>query len=197
MEETIEYKGHTIEIGRDEYAESPRDWDNLGTMICRHNKYSLGDTNSFDFSNCNGWDDDEKIIKAHFGNDCIMLPLYLYDHSGITMKTTPFGCHWDSGRVGTIVVSRDTVRKEYNTKRISQKTKNQILAYLEGEVNTYDDYLTGNVWYNRITLDGEEIDSCYGYIGDSDVCLTEAKSQVDAIVLSEQKNTGIQMELDI
>jgi len=194
--ETIEYKGYTIEVGQDEYSESPREWDNLGTMICRHNRYSLGDKNSFDFSGCNGWDADERIIKAHFGSDCIMLPLYLYDHSGITMKTTPFGCHWDSGRVGTIVVSRKDVRKEYSVKRVSPKLQNQILTYLEGEVKTYDNYLTGDVWYNKIMKDGEEIDSCYGYFG-YNLCVSEAKAQVDAMILTELRTTGVQMELDL
>jgi len=194
--ELTEYKEYTIEIGRDEYPENPRHWDNIGTMICRHNRLSLGDEHSIDFSECNSWNDDENIIKDIFGLDCIMLPLYLYNHSGITMKTTPFSCRFDSGRVGTIVVSRKKARNELNVKRITKNTKNQILKYLEGEVQTYDHYISGNVWYNKILKDGEEIDSCYGYYGE-DTCLSEAKHQVDHIVLTEQKKTGIQMELDL
>ena len=32
-----------IRIMHDECAESPREWDNLGTMVCAHRRYSLGD----------------------------------------------------------------------------------------------------------------------------------------------------------
>lgn len=38
-----EYKGYTIEIRQDELAGSPREWDNLGTMVCFHRRYNLGD----------------------------------------------------------------------------------------------------------------------------------------------------------
>ena len=31
-----------------------------------------------------------------------ILPLYLYDHSGLTMSTNDFGDRWDSGCVGFI-----------------------------------------------------------------------------------------------
>jgi len=35
--ETIDYKGHTIEIGFDPDPQDPREWDcHLGTMICNH-----------------------------------------------------------------------------------------------------------------------------------------------------------------
>jgi len=60
-------------------------------------------------------------IKTH-----IILPLYLYDHSGITMNTTGFSCGWDSGQVGYIVMSYEKIRKEYNWKNITKKRRTQI-----------------------------------------------------------------------
>ena len=38
-----EYKGYSIKLFQDEDSESPRDWDNLGHMICFHPNYDLGD----------------------------------------------------------------------------------------------------------------------------------------------------------
>lgn len=32
-----------LRIEHDEFPESPRDWDNVGTMVCWHNRYNLGD----------------------------------------------------------------------------------------------------------------------------------------------------------
>lgn len=41
-----------------------------------------------------------------------ILPLYLYDHSGLTMSTNDFGDRWDSGCVGFIHMDKDTAIKE-------------------------------------------------------------------------------------
>ena len=95
-----------------------------------------------------------------------MLPLYLYDHSGITMNTSGFSCGWDSGRVGTIVVDRATIRKEFNTKRVTAKLKNQILKQLKSEVEVYDKYISGKVYsYSIEDMFGNVFDSCSGYYG--------------------------------
>lgn len=41
-----------------------------------------------------------------------ILPLYLYDHSGLAMSTSDFGDRWDSGCVGFIYMDKDTAMKE-------------------------------------------------------------------------------------
>ena len=46
--ETREYKGFTIEIWRDDYAESPRAWDNVATFVCEHRNYNFGDEHDID-----------------------------------------------------------------------------------------------------------------------------------------------------
>jgi hypothetical protein len=108
------------------------------------------------------------------GKDIISLPLYLYDHSGITMNTTGFSCRWDSGCVGFIYVTKEQVRKEYNVKRITKDIVDKVTKVLQGEVKTYDQYLTGDVYGYRISKvevcdkgceHKEEVDSCWGYYG--------------------------------
>lgn len=42
MEATM-YNGYKINIYQEEYSESPREWDNLGKMVCNHRQYTLGD----------------------------------------------------------------------------------------------------------------------------------------------------------
>ena len=63
------------------------------------------------------------IDKAdfYFYNDNVVLPVYMYDHSGITINTTGFSCPWDSGMVGIIYVSKEKIREKFNIKRISSK----------------------------------------------------------------------------
>jgi hypothetical protein len=142
---------YTLELIRDSYPEDPRTMcDYQGTMYCEHKRYSLGD----------------KGAQAPDLEECIWLPLYLYDHSGITMRAAPFSCPWDSGMVGYIYVTKSSIRKEYMRKRISPKLREMVIEHLLAEVEEYDHYLTGEVYGFRI-LDcrGYEVESCYGFYG--------------------------------
>jgi hypothetical protein len=163
---TINTTNYKLELKQDELTDSPREWDNLGTMICFHKRYSLGDKHSYSSSDYSGWAEMAKdIIKKE--DAAVILPLYLYDHSGITMSTGKFHCPWDSGQVGFIVISKKKVRKEYSVKRISPKLLARVEEYLKNEVKTYDQFLTGDVYHFNLTNKntGEE-DSCGGFYGD-------------------------------
>ena len=176
---------YVIKVYQDEDTHSPREWDNLGKMICFHRRYNLGDKHDYNHNNYSSWSEQkEDIVKNE--NVCVILPLYLYDHSGITMSTSPFGCNWDSGQVGWIFVSKEKVRKEYNVKRITQEVIDKVTQCLESEVKTYDQYLTGEVYryeiYKVDTCDKgceheEFVDSCGGFYG-QDECMEEGKSIV-------------------
>jgi len=166
--------GKTINIFADENAESPREWDNLGTMICFHRRYNLGDSHSFNHNDYNGWDEMERAIEKEY--DAVVLPMYMYDHSGITISTSPFSCPWDSGQIGFIAISKEKARKEYGWKLITKARKEKLTKYLEGEVETYDQYLRGDVYgYEVLDENGEQEDSCWGYYG-LDSAIEEAKA---------------------
>ena len=154
-----------IEIYHDEDAESPREGYNLGTMICFHNRYRLGDEHDFRSDDYASWTDLEKgILKAHPGG--VILPLYLYDHSGITMSTTPFSCPWDSGQVGFIVASAEKIRAAYGVKRITKKVREKAIQSLKSEVKVYDDFICGNVYgFAIFDENGNWADGCNGFIG--------------------------------
>jgi hypothetical protein len=178
--ETTEYKGYTIKIEQDDEPTDPRSWDNLGTMICFHPNYNLGDTHDLKPANFRSAKRIEEYIEKKLKGH-IILPLYLYDHSGITMNTTGFSCRWDSGLVGFIYITAKKIRHEYNAKRISKKLKERVSGYLVNEVKEYDQFLTGDVWgYRDIEdPDGNVLDdSCWGFFG-IEHCITEAESIVD------------------
>jgi len=163
---------YTVKVVRDEEPNSPREDDNLGKMVCFHKRYNLGDKHNYNFHNYDSWDEmSSDIIREE--NVSVILPLYLYDHSGITMNTTGFSCRWDSGQVGFIFVSKNDVRKEYGVKRISKKLREKVTKLLIGEVETYDKYLTGDVYGYEVTDENDNlIESCWGFY-DEDECLTE------------------------
>ena len=122
---------YRLKIVPDGDSSTPRtEFDNLGTMVCWHGRHTLGDTmprvSPDEYMEENGISDETHVI----------LPLYLYDHSGITMSTKPFSCPWDSGRVGFIYAKRGT----------EEMTDEQLERCLKGEVDTYDAYISGEVY---------------------------------------------------
>ena len=98
----------------------------------------------------------------------VILPLYLYDHSGITMNTSGFHCPWDSGQVGWIYADEETIIKEYGS--LSEKNRDTCRECLEGEVAVYDSFLTGDCWFLIVEKDGEEIENVGGFIGNIRDC---------------------------
>jgi len=173
---TEEYKGNTITIELDEDPINPREFsDHISTMLCSHNSYALGDETTMDA---------EEIIEYYKRDDVISLPLYLYDHSGICMSTNnttyPYNCPWDSGMVGFICVTKEAIRKEYKVKYITKKLLETVLNMLQGEVNEYNRYISGEVYgYTCVDATGEE-DSCWGYYNDPEDIIEFIKQGIDA-----------------
>jgi len=225
--ETYQYRGCKIRVCHDDDPSSPREDDNMGTMACWHRRYNLGDeqpkespddyllnlarqANPVFDALCDKWDStgsesigtkvrarQEKVLSRYY----TILPLYLYDHSGITMRCTPFSCPWDSGRVGLIFISLEKVRKELGLTKGTWSTKHKfhdgsretLRSYAErmlrAEVEVYDQFISGDVYgYVVETPTGEHIDSCWGFFGhdetkeDSYMVKDNAKPAIDAYV---------------
>jgi hypothetical protein len=158
---------YKIEIVQDDMSDSPRNCDNLGTMACWQRRCNLGDNVKYSH---------EELERIYNSKEYICLPLYLYEHSGMTMNTIGFSCPWDSGQVGIIFVSKAKAKEEYNWKVITKERENTIKRYLKAEVEIYDQFLTGEVYGYQITniKSGEMTDSCYGFYGEIDYCMDEA-----------------------
>lgn len=220
--ETIEYRGFDINIYQDDMAESPREWDNIGRMLCKHRDYGLGDPievtgKGRDRRERYPKDADEiteLMLAAAVGESkaaqirqaweygsgrskkfkdfvsaglyiCakklpVILPLYLLDHSGLWMKAgsnmdlscsrhNAFGVDpgsWDTSMVGFIFCTWEDVKREYGK---GKKAWEKAEKRLRGEVETYSQYLSGEVYGYRIEpKEGNKIacgDSCWGFYG--------------------------------
>lgn len=164
--EKYERNGLNIEISYDSDPESPREWDNLGKMICYRRNYNLGDE-QFAPSDFEGWNDLKKHLKE--GLDAVViLPLGLYDHSGITMYVGENHDRWDGGQVGFIYATKEDVEAEFGKGDEAFKKAEDLLR---NEVKTYDTYLRGEVLGYTITdpRTKETIDSCWGYYSVQDL----------------------------
>ena len=171
------YKGFEIELSQDSDPFNPRkEFDPAGKMVCFHKKYDLGDEHDYKHGDYNSWDELKAGIEAN-EKVALILPVYMYDHSGITIATKPFGCKWDSGQIGFIYLTE---------KEAKDIPKDQWENVLQGEIKEYDSYLRGDVWGYKINKDGEELEACSGFYGE-EYCLTEAKSQCDYLLRQDKK----------
>jgi hypothetical protein len=173
-------KKYEIKIVQDTDPDNPRHDDNVSRMICFHKRYELGDRHDFISERYGSWDElKDEIMKD--SSILMIKPLYMYEHSGITISTSPFGCQWDSGQIGWVFIDEEHLKSICGEGEYSNE---EIEEWIKGEVETYDKYLSGDVWiyqiYEVITCNlGHEhkniIESCGGYYG-YDECMTEAES---------------------
>jgi len=159
--EEEEYKGCTIKIEYDTDPMDPRkEFHTLGTIFALCHNRTLSDDDAEDPRE---WTREEQ-------DQYISLPVYMYDHSGVLLSTTPFSCPWDSGQVGRIYVSKEKVRKEYGWKRLSEARVDNIKECLRQEIKVLSDYMSGSVYGHIVEAeDGDVIDSCWGYYGDEEI----------------------------
>jgi len=166
-----------LRIVCDHSSESPREWDNLGTIAYKHRNYKLGEEQiedpiewlenkmgiepSYEYNQERLEQLENKFFEEYIGHE-----VYAYEHSDIRLNTRGFSCPWDSGKVGYIYVDKETVREEFGKKRISNKLRKQVLDILDGEIKLFSTYLSEGA-YGFIIEDenGESVDSCYGFIG--------------------------------
>lgn len=225
--ETIEYRGFEIKIYPDDMAEDPRvEWGSVGKMVCCHSRYNLGDEhqrNRADYDqyfadllggqvpNYNDQFIDKGLdwildtLENRYG--FLILPLYLYDHSGLTINTSGFSCPWDSGQLGHIYATKEQIQYEWNGDREAAR------RYLLGEVEIYDHYLTGAVYgYNIEPINPANAiecdDSCWGFYGYDhrasgllemaqdavDCAIDHWKTETLAMVKARQADRAVTME---
>lgn len=179
--ETIEKDGYKANIHYDEdpSCADPRDMDNLGFFYAWHPDYQLGD-DQFDRSEFESMGAVFKHLMAE--GAAVIIPLYLYDHSGLTISggtvwekgnkklgpeaynavdKMPFdSAGWDTTMIGFAAVMPEGIK-------MCGTSKEDFVRVLQSEIEEYDRYLRGEVyWIEVIDPNGEEQDCCHGFLGD-------------------------------
>ncbi len=181
METTTETQ-RRARIMCDDSPMSPREWDNVGSIVGWHNRCALSDDDEKTHLDSDEWlralaadhvgQDDpdlisnehvERIIEKYF----VLLTIYMYDHSGIALNTGGFSCPWDSGPVGYIYCTKEKALKECGTIESAMRC-------MEGEIEVYGQYINGSV-FGYVLEEGrvcdlghthwETVDSCWGFYG--------------------------------
>lgn len=220
--EVFEHAGFRVELHYDEdggeYA-NPREGDQLGTMVCWHPDYVLGDeqiVGDADRGNRGAFRRDKHgaavtVFQSEGGRDdfssmelverylrvarraIVTLPLYLYDHSGITMTAgsnlvgrgeTPSGGRdswgnargWDTTMCGFIYTNAERCAELCGTGEDgglyapddwAGTPLEWVASQLDVEVRLYAAYLEGQVYGYTVEDDrGDEVGSCWGFLPD-------------------------------
>ena len=197
-------KKYELKIEQDTDPMNPRtDWDNITTIVCFHKRYELGDKTDYRTEDYDSWDELKKQIKKD--NKVLLIkPLYMYDHSGITISTSPFSCRWDSGQIGWVFISEKQL--DIMCGKDFKRDEETLNCITNSEVKNYDEFLTGNVYqytiYEIETCDkGHQhksvVESCGSYYDEGD-CKDEGLSVLqhleENILEQEHKSTMAQDE---
>jgi len=161
-----------LEIITDDSCESPREWDNLTMIVTvKNNHHDIGDIQVRDSDEIRELLEDKKAKFA--------MPLYVYEHSGISLKCFedktmvgyPYNDQWDAGCVG-MVFTTEALLKEAG---LFNSTKKDIIEQMKVEVEQYSYWCNGDCYGFRLSkvskcdkcnqVEDEEIDSCYGFLG--------------------------------
>lgn len=165
---------YKLEIKYDECPESPREWDNVCTILSGKGHWNIADE-GFAMTR----EEADEILNKP---DTYYKPIYMYEHSGQTISLSPFGDPWDSGLCGFIFVTKDRMKAEgfdVSTDEIWHKKADEIM---DAEVEVYDSYIQGETYGYVLskairvdhsaetgkdwsTMEFEEEDSCYGFYG--------------------------------
>lgn len=157
-----------VRIEYDQDPMSPDEWDNVGQIAYTSDRYVLG-TEHVDRDRM------EEISEGIEDGSLIGLPVYAYVHGGATISCGAFSCPWDSGMSGYVYCTKEEAIKEWGKKILTKKVEAAALKYLRGSVETYDQYLTGDVYTVAVErverdddgdeLDSDWLDSCSGFYG--------------------------------
>lgn len=194
----------------DDNAFPPWEEEYFGQLITFHSRYTIGTRHSYTNPNnfltqlLSDQLDSEKLAEETIDQiyknynyklrethnaivdmleeNYIFLPVFMLDHSGITISTCSFNDPWDSGQIGWIYISKKQAADELGLSgsELIKAAKDKMRSIVE----YYDNYLCGNVFGFRFEeLKPEpgpvrplkkrkvsfiETDSCWGFIGDYD-----------------------------
>lgn len=161
----ITHRGYTIKLIQDECAEDPLSYrDGVLINIAHwHRRYDIGgERGERQAISSSDW----KLL--HAGPSFIVLPLRMIDHSGcdFSIGSTPYegdSAGWDSGQIGFVWCSWVKARKLLGGK-LSDLRKRAKEA-MTMELRDWNDWQAGRmVGYVVEDGEGEEIDSCWGYL---------------------------------
>lgn len=133
------------------------------------------------------WDETENEEYEQFMKDYHWTFVYMYDHSGRTISTSPFGCRWDSGTAGIAFFKKSQFREWFSESKnwSEEQQEEKATEWLNSFVEELDDLFVGRVYCWTVYKNGEFFDSCNVYVGKNGE--VEAKNDAKNVIESSIK----------
>lgn len=194
------------ELVYDQDATTPRECDNLGTILIAPSKshwVASGD-NAVDTSIPPGNSPDEhwenirrEQLKLKKSDIAIAYPITQYGHGEISLSLG-YKSGWDRGVVGFVYVTKEQLRTWYGVDRITKSISGHAKTCLQAELDLLATWLNGNCYGWHIKeyvlmddgLDWEKVgtlESCWGYF-DKEQALGDMKDMLITICQSSNQN---------
>lgn len=181
---TLSKDDYTVKVTPCEDPINPRqEYDHMDVMVCWHKRYTLGDEQP-------KVNPDQYVIP----DGALVVPLYMLDHSGLSVSSKPFSCPWDSGQIGFSYCTLEMANRHMGTSSSSfdddyegKPFRESCLEYIESGIKEYDSYITGDVY--DITLKdeyGDVIDSLHSVFG-YECAKEEASSMIEEAIKSHKE----------
>ena len=172
-----------VTIDEDEWYESPREWENLGTLYTWEGGYYSPDKHNYSdgiefLGSIIGEELIEKIHDKYDNNSdffediskrmdklgYILYPVSKYDH-GLVEYSLGISSGWDTGTVGVIFAEKKKICNWFNVKKVTQKVREKVVQNFESELEIYTDYANGYGMYcvEIEEFSGEPVEICGGY----------------------------------
>ena len=148
IEQEISVDNISVEIFYDQFADSPREWDNSTKFVMFHNRYKLPNETDIDHNDYASWDEMQEALHKEYKHGWAV---FMYDHSGLAFSINAFNCKWDSGQVGFIVSNEGTPEEAYK--------------WATSELETFSHYMNGEMFGVSVFEDTELVDMNLGYYG--------------------------------
>ena len=167
---------------------SPEDFDHVGKLMTFHRDCYIQVERKFKRK-----EEEFKAFLRDNENNLIIMPVYAYIHSGVALSLErggQFNDPWDSGQIGVIYCTKEEAAENFG-KNYSER----LLKCFKAIIEEWDGYLSGNVYGYTVERNGEDVDSCWGFIGTPQEVMKTAKESAAFEEEAELKKHGEQLKL--
>jgi hypothetical protein len=141
-----------IVVKYDDFPIDPIEYSEIA-FILFHKKYDLGNEHDMNIEDYATWEEMQAELESTFD---YVTPVYMYEHSGVALKTTSFGDRWDSGQIGFACA---------NYKDLGLTEWQDVDQLISNLLHEYQNYINGETYcvfiYDSETK--EQIDCMSGF----------------------------------
>lgn len=184
--EVIEKDGWKAGVYFDDDAQSPKEWDNVGTLATWHRRYCFDEDGRERFGSADDFMEWAKETGAMY------ILVGMYDHSGISLYSGG-GPHafdqqgWDSGTVGVMYTTPERWKELMGDTPYEFPKVEEVL---EQDLYVWDQFVTGDVY--GVVVEGpkgEDGDGVWGFYG-FDYAKLEALTMLTTAIEHEKQEAA-------